>query len=48
MFLGLWEREKQVEKRHGKKAFLQKKGRAIPEERRAWAATDNGVKKTWP
>lgn len=37
LFLGLWERE-QVEQRHGEKAFLQKKGRAIPEERRAWVA----------
>ena len=27
----------QVEQRHGEKAFLQKKGRAKPEERRAWA-----------
>lgn len=38
LFLGLWEREKQVKQRHGKQAFLQKKGRAVPEERRAWAA----------
>ena len=37
LFLALWEREKLVEQRHGKKPFLQK-GRAIPEERRAWAA----------